>query len=84
MQYVGNNTHPECCYAINSCAHYCVEPRQAHGTALKWIARYFKGCIDDGLVILTSGPIALGCHVDADFAGNYDHEDLDDPTSLRL
>jgi hypothetical protein len=83
MQYVGNNTHPECAYAINSCARYCTHPRTAHGNAIKRIGRYFQGCIDDGLVINTTGDLTLDLHVDADFAGNYNKEDVDDPKTLR-
>jgi hypothetical protein len=83
LQYVGNNTHPECAYAINSCARYCINPRQVHGTALKRIGRYLKGVMDDGLIINPQGPFALDCHVDADFAGNYHKDDASDPTSVR-
>ena len=83
LQYVGNNTHPECAYAINSCARYCISPRQAHGTALKRIARYLKGVMDEGLVISSEGDLALDLHVDADFAGNYHKDDVDDPSSLH-
>ena len=83
LQYIGNNTHPECAYAINSCARYCVNPRQPHGQALKRIGRYLKGCINDGLVISSSGSLALDCHCDADFAGNYHKDDNQDPATLR-
>lgn len=82
MQYVGNNTHPECAYAINACARYSLDPRQAHGNALKRIGRYFKGVIDEGLIIDPKGPLSLDCHVDADFAGNYNTNDADDPSSV--
>ena len=83
MQYVGNNTHPECAYAINACARYCIDPRQAHGNALKRVGRYLCGVIDEGLIIDPTGPFSLDCHVDADFAGNYHKDDSDDPTSVR-
>ena len=83
MQYVGQNTHPECAYAINACARYCVDPRAVHGTALKRIGRYLKGCLDDGLIISKSKELALDCYVDADFAGNYNKADADDPNSVR-
>jgi hypothetical protein len=83
LQYVGNNTHPECAYAINSCARYCIEPKQAHGAALKRIARYLKGCLDDGLIIRRQDNLSLDCHCDSDFAGNYIKTDNDDPASVR-
>ena len=83
MQYLGNNTHPECAYAINSCARYCTDPRKAHGVALKRIGRYLKGVLDDGLIISSSGSLSLDCHCDADFAGNYIKEESQDPSSVR-
>ena len=83
LQYIGNNTHPECCYAINSCARYCITPRQAHGTALKRIGRYLKGTLSDGLILKSQGDLALNCHVDADFAGNFRGADADDSRATR-
>ena len=82
LQYIGNNTHPECAYAINACARFCVTPRQVHGSALERIGRYLLGCMEDGLIIDPSGPLALDCYVDADFAGNYNKQDSDDPRSV--
>ena len=83
LQYVGNNTHPECAYAINSCARYCVDPRKPHGEALKRIGRYMKGVMDEGLIIKPDDDLALDCWVDADFAGNYHKNDNHDPACVR-
>ena len=83
LQYLGNNTHPECAYAINACARYAIEPRQAHGNALQKIGRYLLGAMDDGLIIDPSGPMSLDLWVDADFAGNYTRSESDDPSSVR-
>ncbi len=83
LQYIGSNTHPECAYAINACARYCINPRQAHGNALKKIGRYLKGTLDQGLIIDPKGPLSLDCWVDADFAGNYTAKENDDPSTVR-
>ena len=83
LQYVGNNTHPECAYAINACARYCIQPRQAHGNALKRIGRYLLGVQDEGLYFNSDGDLKLDCYVDADFAGNYNAAESDDGTTLR-
>jgi hypothetical protein len=83
LMYVGNNTHPECAYAINACARYCINPREPHGTAIKRIGRYLKGCKSEGLIIDPRGPFSLDCHVDADFAGNYHKNENHDPNSVR-
>ena len=86
LLYVGNNTHPECTYAINACARHCVAPKVAHAEAVKRIGRYLKGVINEGLIIKKppdNGEITLDCHCDADFAGNYNKLDGDDPVSVR-
>ncbi len=35
LQYLGNNTRPDCSQAITSCARYCIDPREPHGNAVK-------------------------------------------------
>jgi hypothetical protein len=84
MQYVGNKTHPECAYAINCCARYCVQPCQAHGNALKCIGCYLLGVMDKGLQLNTGGDLLLDCYVDADFAGHYINLKSDNPLTVRL
>ena len=83
LQHLGNNAHPECACAINACARCSVEPRQAHGNAVKKIGRYLLGVMDEGLIIDPNGPMSLDLWVDADFAGNYTTTESDDPSSVR-
>ena len=83
-QYLGNNTRPDCAYAINSCARFCVDPREPHGSAVKRLGRYIKGTIEEGLIIRPNlDNLAIDCHVDADFAGNWDKTDPEDPSSVK-
>ena len=83
-QYLGNNTRPDCAYAINSCARYSVDPREPHGAAVKRFVRYIKGTVDEGLIIKPNlDNLAIDCHVDADFAGNWDKNDPEDPSSVK-
>ena len=82
--YLGNNTRPECAYAINACAQYSIDPKQPHGEAIRRICRYVKGTIEDGIIIdPATGPLSLDCHVDADFAGNWNLADSQDLNASR-
>ena len=84
LLYLGNNTRPECAYAINSCAQYSISPKKPHAEAVKRICRYLRGTIDDGIIISSSQtrPLSLDLHVDADYAGNYTAADADDPRAV--
>ena len=83
-QYLGNNTRPDCAYAINSCARFCVDPREPHGAAVKRLVRYIKGTAEEGLIIKPNlANLAIDCHVDADFAGNWDKSDPEDASCVK-
>jgi len=84
LQYLGNNTRPDCAYAINACARYCIDPKEPHAAAVKRIARYLKGTLDEGMIIKPDFMnLTLDCHVDADFAGNWNPKDPEDPSSVK-
>jgi len=84
LQYLGNNTRPDCAYAINSCARFCIEPKEPHGNAIKRIARYLKGTLDEGIIFKpNSAALALDCHVDADFAGLWNPQDPEEPSGVK-
>ena len=82
LQCIGNNNHPKCAYAINTCACYCISPRLAHGNAPKKIGRHLKGVLDDGLIIDPKGNLSLDCYTDADFAGNYYVKKANNPATM--
>jgi len=84
LQYLGNNTRPDCAYSINACARYCIDPKEPHGAAVKRIARYLKGTADEGMIIKPDlMNLNLDCHVDADFAGNWNPADPEDPSAVK-
>ena len=85
LMYLGNNTRPECAYAINVAAQYSIAPKKPHADAIRRIARYLKGTAEEGLIIKPDddAPITLNCHVDADYAGNWNIADADDPDAVR-
>ena len=85
LQYLGNNTRPDCSYAINSCARFCIDPQKPHGQAVKRIACYVKGTTEDGLIFKPElSNLVLDCHVDADFAGNWNPKDAEDLSGVKL
>ena len=84
LQYLGQNTRPDLSYAITSCARYCNDPRKPHGVAIKRIARYLKQSLDEGVILKPDlNNLTVDCHVDADFAGNWNISDPEDPNGVK-
>ena len=83
LLYLGNNTRPDCAFAIHQAARFSNDPRVTHGEALKRIGRYLQGTSDQGLKLKPSKDLNLDCFVDADFAGIWGNEDPQDPSSVR-
>ena len=83
LLYLGNNTRPDCAFAIHQAARFSNDPRCTHGEALKRIGRYLQGTHDKGLILKPSKDLNLDCYVDADFAGIWGNEDAQDPSSVR-
>ena len=42
-----------------------------------------KGVLDDGLIIDPKGDLSLDCCVNADFAGNCNAKEVDDPAAVQ-
>ena len=60
---------------------YTTEP---HGTAVKLFVWYIKGTAEEGIIIRPNlNNLAIDCHVDADFAGNWDKNDPEDPSCVK-
>ena len=79
-----NNTRPECAFAVNSAAQFTIDPKKPHGEAIRRITRYLKGTQLEGLIVNPGGSqLALDCHVDADFAGNWSAREADDSDAVR-
>ena len=69
---------------VHQCARYSHNPKASHEEAVKRICRYLKGTRDEGLIFNTGGDLLqLDCFVDANFAGNWDSEDPEDPASVK-
>jgi hypothetical protein len=81
--YLSGNARLDIAYAVHQCARFSADPRMPHAVALKRIGRYLKGTRDQGFIIKPDKRCNLDCYVDADFAGLWNCEDLQDPSVAR-
>ena len=83
--YLAGNAHPEICFAVHQCAWFTHSPHKPHTEAVKHIARYLKGVLNNnqGLMFKPTSAITLDCCVDADFAGLWGYEDYQDPICVK-
>jgi hypothetical protein len=85
LMYLAGNAHPEIAFAVHQCARFTHSPKQTHSEAVKRIARYLKGILNEeqGLQFKPSKSLSLDCYVDADFAGLWGYEDDQDPLCVQ-
>jgi hypothetical protein len=83
LLYLGNNSRPDCSFAIHQCARFSANPREPHGEAVKRIGRYLRGSADRGVILKPSTNLNLDLYPDADFAGIWGIEKPDDPSCVR-
>ena len=81
--YLCNNSRPDISFAISQCARFTHSPTQKHADYLKRVGRYLLQSRTEGLTMKCSKNWHIDCYVDADFAGLYNHEDLQDPSSVK-
>ena len=58
-------------------------PKQSHAQAVKQIVRYLVATCDKGIIMKPDGTLALNCWSDADFAGLYNVDPSQDPSSTK-
>ena len=83
LLYLEGHTRPDISFAVSQCARYTFNPRRSHEEALKHIGRYLKGTRDKGMILKPTTNLNIDCFVDSDFAGLWNHEDHQDPTSVK-
>ena len=72
LNYLEKGTRSDISYITHQCARFVEKPRNSHGRALRWLARYLKGTRDKGMIIKPNDNPNLELYVDADFSGNWD------------
>ena len=73
---------PEIAYAVHQCARFCKNPKLSHERAVHRIVRYLTTTQDKGLIFKPDKSKGIVCHVDADFAGNWNLCECDNPASV--
>ena len=85
LNYIVNCTQADLAYAVHQCARFAIEPRHVHEQAVKRIVRYLiylkkKGTL--GMRFVPDRTKSLEVFVDASFAGDWNKEWSDEPTSV--
>ena len=85
LMYLAGNAYPEIQYAVHQCARFTHAPKTTHTTAVKTIACYLKGVLEQkqGLHYTITNNIQLDLFCDADYAGLWKYEDDQDPVCVR-
>ena len=65
------------------CARFTHNPRVSHGNAVKRICHYLQGTKTKGMIICPLKQLNIDCFVDADFAGQWNVEDPQDPLCVK-
>ena len=82
LLYLEKSTRPDLAYAVHQCARFAANPRQDHAKAVKWIGRYLLHTRDKGMILHPTVQ-SFDCYVDADFSGNWNPKEWDDPKNAR-
>ena len=77
------HSRPDISFATHQCARYTHLPKRSHENALIRIGRYLKGTLDKGLILTPSETLKIDCYPDADFAGLWNRDDIQDPHCVR-
>ena len=85
LMYLAGNSYPEIQFSVHQCARFTHCPKTTHSKAIKRIARYLKGVLNEkeGLRYNISNSVNLDMYCDADFAGLWKYEDDQDPVCVR-
>ncbi len=82
--YLSKQKLPDITYDISCAARYMVCPRLVYIHALKQIGHNMKATSGIGLIMKPSDKLTkIDSFQDADFAGMYRHEDIDDPVCVK-
>jgi hypothetical protein len=80
---LSSNSCPDISFTVNQASQFTHCTRLSHEIALKQIGHYLKIARDKGLIMKPSSSLTLDCDADADFAGLWNVEHLDDPISVK-
>ncbi len=82
LLYLGHS-RPDIAFATHQCAQYTFALKQSHEEALNRIGCYLKGTLTKGLILCPNDDLKIDCYPDADFAGLWNRDKVDDPHCVR-
>ena len=71
LNYLTMFMYPDIQFVVHSCARYSTCPKQEHGEAVEYIARYLKGTSEVGMLFHSKKNEPFRAYADANFAGNW-------------
>ena len=83
LLYLTTNTRPDLCFSVSQVCRFTHCPKQSHASAVKRIVRYLAGTKDNGSIMKPNGTLSLNCFSDADFAGLYNVDPMEDASSAK-
>ena len=83
LNYLEKCTRPDIAYATHQCARFTEDPKMEHAKAVRWLARYLKGTLNQGIIMHPNIDKDLQMYVDADYAGNWHKEESHDRDTAR-
>ena len=79
LGYLLGSTRPDIATVVYQCARFYNDPKLSHERAIRRIGKYLHGDKDKGIFFRPDPSKALECYADADFAGNWNHVDANNP-----
>ena len=76
MLYLASKTRPYISFSIHQCDWFTHNTKESHKIAVKRICRYLQVTKENGLLFNPSKKLVVDCYADADFAGLWGHENL--------
>ena len=82
LGYLQNSTRPDISMASHQCARFNNNPKLSHERSIRRIAKYLVGTQNKGIVFKPDLSRGIECFVDADFSGNWNAVDSEDPQNV--
>jgi hypothetical protein len=81
--YLTSSSRPELAFVSHQCTRFSQNSERIHEIEVRKIRRYLQGTRDKGCFLNPNNTKNLDCYVDADFAGLWNPDEAQDPTTLK-
>ena len=82
LNYLQSTSRPDISMATHQCARFCQDPKALHERAVRQIGKYLLGTKTRGIKYYPDASKGIECFVDADFAGNWNRADANNPENV--